>query len=146
MSDRKYRHRGYQDSDSDRDERSKPRQRAPSPRHGNDGPRGRGVGIPTRVAFKCAACGHPHDTVGTLAIDVVCSRCGAPLHSCTNCTNFSSGARFECRKPIEQRIENKSKGNSCQHFQPKTVRDLRSPDSGGAATGKSAFDALFKKG
>jgi predicted nucleic acid-binding Zn ribbon protein len=102
--------------------------------------------MPSRVAFKCAACGHPHDLVGTLAPETACSRCDAPLHSCTNCTFFDSGARFECRKPISERVESKSKANECRYFQPRTVRDLRPPDSKAAATGKSAFDALFKKG
>ncbi len=146
MSDRKYRHSGYMDSDDDRKERTTSGPRQQTPRYGNGGPRGRGIGMPTRVAFKCAACGQPHDLVGSLTPDTVCSRCGAPLHTCTNCMFFDSGARFECRKPISERVENKSKANSCEHFQTKTVRDLRSPDSGRTtATGKSAFDALFKK-
>jgi len=56
MSDRKYRHRGYQDDDRDREPKlQKPRQSGP--RTYDDGPRGRGLGAPTTVSFRCARCG-----------------------------------------------------------------------------------------
>lgn len=150
MSDRKYRHRGYQDDDRDRDR--EPRREKPKTdgvRRYDDAPRGRGLGAPTRVTFKCARCGK--DLVNVqVEFDTTCPGCQSPLHSCSNCTFFDTGARFECRKPIEARVESKTKANRCEHFQPKTVRDLglkpsESGPSGGAKDPRAAFDALFKK-
>ena len=50
MSDRKYRQRGYQDDEPRERSRSTPS----SPR---EGPRGRGLGAPTRSVFRCHDCG-----------------------------------------------------------------------------------------
>ncbi len=112
-------------------------------------PRGRGVGAPSHVAFKCARCGREIVELEVQA-DTTCPGCGSALHSCTNCTFFDTGARFECRKELEARIESKAKSNDCQYFQPKAVRELKvvnKPDVGVASPSdaRSAFDALFKK-
>ena len=145
MSDRKYRHRGYQDDD--RDER-RPKPQGPRGDGGRPrmegAPRGRGVGIPAEAVFKCALCGHSLKHA-SIAADTTCSSCGKPLHSCSNCSFFNTGARFECTKPIEARIENKSKANSCELFQPKTVRDLSAKTPETPKDARAAFDALFKK-
>ncbi len=151
MSDRKYRHRGYQDDDRN-DPRNRPSgQSRPSAPHSADGtrpdggPRGRGLGAPTEVVFKCALCGREekHPAISATSI---CPGCGKPLHSCTNCSFFNSGAPLECTKPIAARIENKSRANDCSYFEPKTLRSIR----GDAGTQKpvdarAAFNALFKK-
>jgi len=155
MSDRKYRHRGYQDDDRDQERERRPRRTDDRGRRFVDGaPRGRGVGLPTVVTFKCAMCGAEHRDV-VIEEDTLCSSCGKPLRTCTNCTFFDTSKRFECRKPIEQRIESKSKANRCPHFQPKQIRDLKAAvrDPGGSGGGReappndarAAFDALFKK-
>lgn len=153
MSDRKYRHRGYQDDDRDREpRRDKPK---PSgPRQYDEAPRGRGLGAPTKVSFKCARCGRDLVNIKVEA-DTTCPGCQSPLHSCSNCTFFDTGARFECRKPIEARVESKTKANDCEFFQPKAVRDLAlKPSESGRSDGpggtnpndpRAAFDALFKK-
>lgn len=149
MSDRKYRHRGYQDDDRDRDHKQRPRPPEERGRPRVEGaPRGRGVGLPTEVTFKCARCGHAMKHA-TVEADTTCASCGRPLHTCTNCAFFDTSARFECRKPISERIESKDKANRCQHFQPKAVRDLKSAKQEAVAASPSdaraAFDALFKK-
>jgi hypothetical protein len=95
--------------------------------------------------FKCAVCGEPGKTLATIEVDSTCPKCGKPLHSCTNCSFFDSGARFECSKPIPARIESKAKANECNLFQPKVVRDLRASAPSTPDDARSAFDALFKK-
>lgn len=153
MSDRKYRHRGYQDDDRDRE--PKPQRPKPSgPRNYDDGPRGRGLGAPTTVAFGCARCGRDLVNV-TVEKDTTCPGCRSPLHTCSNCTFFDTGAPFECRKELEARVESKTKANDCALFQPKSVRNLglkpaesgRSDGPGGTNPNdpRAAFDALFKK-
>jgi len=144
MSDRKYRHRGYQDDDRDREPQKSQRPKTDGVKRYDSGPRGRGLGAPTHAAFKCAHCGHelPDPRIKQ---DTTCSSCGSPLHSCTNCSFFNTGARFECQKPIAKRVESKSKGNDCRFFQSKTVRDLKVETPGSSNDPRAAFDALFKK-
>jgi len=146
MSDRKYRHRGYQDDDRDRDREPRPRRTDDRGKPRLEGaPRGRGVGMPTQLTFKCAVCGNAMKDVA-IELDSSCPSCGKPLRSCTNCGFFDSSARFECRKPVEARIESKVKANRCEFFQPKAVRDLRSAKQEGSPDDpRAAFDALFKK-
>jgi len=156
MSDRKYRHRGYQDDDRDRGERA-PRPQKPKTdgvRRYDDAPRGRGLGAPTKVSFKCARCGRDLVNVSVEA-NTKCPGCESPLHSCSNCSFFDTGSRFECRKPRDARVESKTKANDCEDFAPKAVRDLAlKPSESGRSDGPSgtnpndpraAFDALFKK-
>lgn len=150
MTDRKYRHRGYQDSDRDREERRPPErsqeQGEPARPRLEGAPRGRGLGSPTTVAFKCSDCGAEIKTgLSQVATDSLCPGCGKPLHTCSNCTFFDSSARFECRKPILARVESKTRGNDCRYYQPKTVRDLRQSAPSTPADARSAFEALFKK-
>jgi len=145
VSDRKYRHRGYMDDDRD----DEPRQRrgpSPSgPSRMEGAPRGRGVGLPQDVVFNCANCGKKVETIGVIEVDATCSFCGSPLHSCSNCTFFDPGSRFECRKTLPARVESKTKVNDCRHFQPKAVRDLSARTPHGPDDPRAAFDALFKK-
>jgi len=144
MSERKYRHRGYQDSSSE-DRPKAPRQGGQDRSRFDGAPRGRGVGAPTEIAFKCAVCGTKIKTFGGIEPGRACDGCGKPLHSCTNCSHFSTAARFECRKPIPQRIESKAADNDCQHYRPKEIRDLRSSSPSSPDDARAAFDALFKK-
>jgi hypothetical protein len=146
MSDRKYRHHGYQDDDRDRERQPRERPKTDGVKRYDGAPRGRGLGTPTTVAFKCARCGHeladPQIDNGT-----TCTSCGSALHSCTNCTYFNTGARLECKKPIATRVESKTKANECTFFKPKAVRVLKAQasPSGSPADPRAAFDALFKK-
>jgi len=140
MSDRKYRQRGYMDSDRDREpQRQKPKpQSRPADR---EGPRS-----PKMMAFgekvKCAACGAevpPH-----IKFDTTCPKCNADLHTCRQCNFFDPSARFECLKPITARIVNKGGRNQCELFAPRTVVE-RETSSGTPNDARQAFAKLFKK-
>ena len=137
MSARKYRQSGYQDDDRER----RPRRPAAGARPQREGPRGRGLGRPTETLFKCARCGQklPFESVSGPA--ATCNGCGADLHSCSNCRHFDTGARFECRQEIPDRIAKKSSANECELFEPKRVQGFAS--EGGPGGAKSDFDALF---
>ena len=79
-------------------------------------------------------------------VDTSCASCGDALHSCSNCSFFNTGARFECQQPIAKRVESKAKGNECKFFKPKAVRDLKVETPGESSNDpRAAFDALFKK-
>ena len=145
MSDRKYRQRGYMDSDRE-PQRPKPQQPAQSkPREPREGPRS-----PKMMAFgekvKCAACGAP--APATIRQDSDCPKCHADLHTCRLCTYFDPGARFECRKTISARIVNKNARNTCELFEARTVveRETSSGTPSGTSSGaRQAFANLFKK-
>jgi 6-phosphogluconolactonase/glucosamine-6-phosphate isomerase/deaminase len=77
-----------------------------------------------------------------VAFDATCPGCGEDVHTCTNCSQFDTSARFECRQEIAEPILKKAKRNDCELFSPKTTQefdtDKPSPDDA-----RAAFDSLF---
>ena len=146
MSDRKYRQRGYDDSDRERP--PKPASRpAPEPgapagarRISQDGPRN--INMPGfRQVVRCSQCG----TVVTeeITLDARCLRCGTELHSCAQCTSFDPGSRFECMEPtLTARISPKNTRNTCSMYAARTTveRETTTPK---VDTARKAFDDLF---
>ncbi len=152
MPDRKYRHSGYQD-----EERREPRRddRGPAgggPRERPEGPRGRGLGAPTVTVFRCRMCGTRQQLSGSVALDAVCTSCGNDLHTCSNCIHFDTSRPKECRKPVLERVTNKTRRNTCELMTPNTVQEFASdrpaavtPDGSATTSPRAAFDALFNK-
>ena len=141
MNDRKYRHRGYMDSEGQSGGRS-----APRPPKTDGAPRGRGIDLQKDVVFACRACGEKRRDFEEIHFDTRCGKCGAPLHACRQCAHFDTSARFECTQPIPQRIASKTAANQCSFFSPARAFDLTG--SRGAETpddARAAFDKLFKK-
>ena len=141
MSDRKYRQRGYMDSDRE-PQRPKPQpQSKPREARDREGPRS-----PKMMAFgekvKCAACGAP--APANIRLDSSCPNCHCDLHTCRLCAYFDPGARFECRKPITVKIVNKHARNTCELFEARTVVE-RETSSGTPSDARQAFANLFKK-
>lgn len=146
--DRKYGHRGYQDS-------SKGSSR-PSGGGGGGGvfderparmegaPKGRGAERNREDIFRCKACGERSDA--EITPESVCAKCGAALHACVQCAHFDTLARYQCRKAIPLAILAKTKRNECTFFSPLIAVDLRgrsaidTPDQA-----RAAFDKLFGK-
>jgi hypothetical protein len=163
VTDRKYRQRGYQDDDRGRQPRGEkrpapPKERAPGRVLQDE----RGPKTPNLMAahevFRCARCGNLLSTpVGVLDS---CSKCGVDLHSCIQCVNFDTSARWECavNDKIPARVSPKDVRNSCALMTPRTTVERQtstapsassagSKDSGGSAASNSArkaFDDLFK--
>jgi hypothetical protein len=136
MSDRKYRQRGYMDSDRE-PQRSKPQSKTQD-REGPRSPRMMGFS----EALKCAACGAKAQP--NINVDSSCPNCKADLHTCRQCTYFDPGARFECSKPIATRIMNKNARNTCELFEARIVIE-RETSSGPPTDARQAFAKLFKK-
>ena len=138
----KYRQRGYKDS-----EREAPRARSPfaPPPPKKDGPRGRGLGSPSESVFRCNACGEKRPPLDEVTPETVCWRCGAALHSCSNCLHFDTSHRWECRQVerIPARVAKKTAANECPVFTPKTVQEFEK-DRDKPSDPRAAFDALFK--
>ena len=147
MSDRKYRQRGYQDTDRER----QPRPQAPRPprepgapagarRISQDGPKP--VNMPGyRELVRCSQCGSP--VTAGVDVDSRCGRCGSDLHACAQCRSFDPGSRFECMQAIPVRITPKNVRNSCTLYAPRTTveRETTTPKTNDA---RQAFDDLFK--
>ncbi|MEO6195722.1 MAG: hypothetical protein ABIS20_22090, partial [Thermoanaerobaculia bacterium] len=74
-------------------------------------------------------------------------RCGADLHTCSNCINFDTSVRWECRRyeEIPARVPKKRDRNECPLFTPKLAQEFRKDsDKPSPGDARSAFDALFK--
>ena len=155
MSDRKYRHKGYQDGGGYSYSGGQQQQRPQGPRP--DGPKQRLEGAPRGrtaggfgpEAFKCNRCGEQRHSLGEMTFDETCLKCAADLHTCGNCRFFDTTTLWECRENIPARVSGKHARNECTFFQPKVVKDLahdkaRQPQTPDDA--RKAFDALFKKG
>ena len=121
MSERKYRHRGYQDSEP-REERRPSAPQGPRPKP--EGPRGRGLGAPTQTVFRCRVCGAKQRLDGSLPLDSACASCSSDLHTCSNCVFFDTSRPHECRKPILVRVTSKAKRNTCELFTPNTIQEF----------------------
>ena len=160
--DRKYRQRGYMDSDRDRppanrNGEARPRPQGPKSMQDPNGPR-----LPRLVqavtaarCFNCATTLPPGtDFKGS------CPKCNAPLHCCKQCAHFEPSTRFQCVKPIKARIPVKDQANECEFFSPRVtvMRDASTTTSAPAAgapqavkevrspsDARAAFDSLFKK-
>ena len=154
VSDRKYKHRGYQDgggySYSGGQNQQRPQGPRPEPmRQRLEGaPRGRTAGGFGPEAFKCNRCGQLRQSLGELTFDEGCLKCGADLHTCGNCRFFDTTTLWECRENIPKRVIGKHARNECTFFQPKIVKDLAADKGKQPMTendARKAFDALFKK-
>jgi len=150
MSDRKYRQQGYQDGPRQRERSPKPQ--APVPRDDSRGPRGRGLGAPTETVFKCAACGTRLPLPEEVAVEAQCARCGADLHTCSNCVHFDSALFNECRQggglspgaAAPLRVAKKTLRNDCTLFSPRAVQEFAKEATRAPDDPRAAFDALFK--
>lgn len=157
--DRKYRQRGYQDSQSSQSGEKKPSQQF------GEGPRAKisnGPRLPRLVqavtASRCFNCATTLPPGTDFAAQ--CPKCQADLHCCKQCAYFEPSTRFQCQKPITERIAVKDKRNECPLFSPRVTvaRDANgsampagtsAPQSAPAPTNprdaRLAFDQLFKK-
>lgn len=146
MSDRKYRQRGYQDEPREprgpKGPQKPPEQRTP----GRQLQDARGPKTPNLMGahevWRCTRCGNrlgfPIDAGAT------CSKCGVDLHSCIQCANFDTSARFECGvDALTARVSPKDARNDCSYFAPRTTIE-RQTGSPGQTTARQAFDDLFK--
>ncbi|HSE92326.1 MAG TPA: hypothetical protein VLF19_03400 [Methylomirabilota bacterium] len=136
MSDRRYRQQGYRQSDAAKRE---PPRRPPSADTPRSGPM-----LGQRALSRCAACGAVLP-IATSALEQ-CPSCRAAIHACRQCTHFEPGRRFECARPIPERITDKSTRNECAEFSLRvTVERDASPDGPRPGDARRAFGDLFKK-
>src|SRR5579862_1412511 len=159
--DRKYKQRGYMDTNESRDRRplDKPKPNGPRPPLDVTGPRLPRL-LQNVVAARCFNCstalGPDIDWKGK------CPKCGTALHCCKQCSHFEPSTRFQCNKPIPVRIPLKDQANVCTLFSPRVtvareatsaqppgsrgpVPGANTPPPRSASDARDAFDRLFKK-
>jgi len=150
--DRKYGHKGYQEST--RDDRDRDRKHAPptSPLTPEQKAQQRSlrhaVQREANEVMRCPNCGRNISASGAVSSDARCPHCGSSLHACRACMHFDSSARWECRAPIAAPVADKSKANTCASFAARLVLDTtgkRTGTSGSSNDPKSQFDNLFKR-
>ena len=135
--DRKYKQRGYQDEEGEQRPRITNQQKSD-------------IRTPKMPAFRevtrCHLCGtQVNIDVGGISLDAQCPKCRSDLHACKNCVSFDPGARFQCRKPITERVPKKDARNECTIFEPrKTIERETTAASVDVKDPRSAFDKLFK--
>jgi hypothetical protein len=136
--DRKYKQRGYQESD----ERPKPGSPPPGP-GGKKPP----VFTAYRETVRCDSCGGPLDTHFEIGLDSRCPKCRADLHTCRNCFNLDPAARFECSRPVTARVENKQDANLCPLFESRRVQVKETTFSTAPRPddARKALENLFRK-
>lgn len=163
MSDRKYRHSGYQDDDRDRRPREggtgdRRPEREPGAPAGTRRMSSEGAKNPRMMGYravaKCARCGAPVD--GDILSLSKCEKCAQALHACIQCVNFDPGQRFECSEKIPARVSPKDAANTCEMFTARasweratssTPAPVATSPSGmpeSAHDAKKAFEDLFK--
>ena len=157
--DRKYRQRGYMDSERrdgvPRQNGDRPRSQGPRTLQDPNGPR-----LPRLVQAVTASRCYNCTTTLPAGVDFKgnCPKCGVALHCCKQCAHFEPSTRFQCLKPVKERIPVKDQLNSCELFSARVTvsRDGAPPSASAAAPpaienirspqdARAAFDNLFKK-
>ena len=161
--DRKYKQRGYMDEYRDtstgpREDHQRPK--GPRPPLDITGPRLPRM-VETVTASRCYNCATP--LPADLDFNGVCPKCNVALHCCKQCTFFEPSTRFQCTKPIPERIAYKDRANECSFFRARVtvardtakpsvmVRPAADPERPEVMAPKNvndariAFDNLFKK-
>ena len=154
--DRKYKQRGYQESDrpsgprSDRPSAPKPEREPGAPagarRISSEGARNPRM-MTSRQVARCARC-------GTLVEPEIlsrskCPKCQVDLRSCVQCVNFDPSASLECAERIAARVSPKDTANDCPLFSFRTSFEREttaavSQNPKEPTGAKKAFDDLFK--
>ena len=152
--DRKYGHKGYQESsrdDRDRD-RGGDRKSRPAPLTPEERAQQRSlrhaVSREANEVLRCPNCGKNVAASGAVSPDTRCPHCASPLHACRACRHFDSSARWGCRADIQEAVADKAKANTCALFSARLVLDAtgkRAGPAGSPGDPKSQFDSLFKR-
>ncbi len=143
----KYRQRGYRESEREDERRPKPTPQFTPEEKAQQRALRHAVSREANEVVRCHNCGRGVHAFGTITSESVCPNCSAPLHCCRACRHFDSGARWECRAEIPERIGDKGKANSCGSFEARLVLDATGKRTAVPASNdpKSAFENLFKR-
>ena len=135
--DRKYRQRGYMDSDRGRERTERP----PAKKSERIGPKTPNL-MGKREVVRCASCAAVLPT-GT-DFTGKCQQCSAELHCCKQCSFFDTSSRFECTEPVSARIPRKEARNHCNFYSPRATIE-RETSTSKPLDARQAFENLFRR-
>ncbi len=143
----KYRQRGYKDSERDDERRPKPPPQLTPEEKAQQRALRHAISREAQEVVRCHNCGRSVQAFGAITPETSCPNCAAPLHCCRACRHFDTGARWECRAEIPERVPDKGKVNSCTLFEARLVLDATGKRFGTPSSNdpKSAFENLFKR-
>ena len=92
----------------------------------------------------CHSCNAEHDLGAGERIGFRddCERCGADLHTCTNCRHYDPSAYNECHESSAERVLDKERANRCDWF---SAGDSTGGDGSAKSSALSDLEGLFKK-
>lgn len=89
----------------------------------------------------CWKCGSViEDEPLPLARTSVCRSCNAELHVCKMCEFFDTRVAHQCREPIAEVVNDKTRANFCDYFKAKAHAFVAQDTN---ASAKAQLDALF---
>lgn len=92
----------------------------------------------------CWKCGTPLDDLPQpLSRRAECPNCHAELHTCRLCRHFDTAKAKQCREPVADEVQDKTRANFCDWFQPKPQAQVT--EGGPIPSARAALDALFGK-
>jgi len=98
------------------------------------------------VALHCHECGTAVKLLPGMKIarTETCGKCDADLHCCRNCRFFDPGRHNQCAETQAEWVQEKSRANFCDYFEPRTGILLVQRTGGGTDDARKKFDSLFK--
>ncbi len=93
---------------------------------------------------QCHACRRALVLGGAIGRRDACPACGADLRCCMNCTFYDRAAPKQCREPVAELVQEKSRSNYCDYFAFAETAARGASDEA-VRNSRKALDDLFKK-
>ena len=77
-----------------------------------------------------------------LARQAQCASCGTQLHVCRQCRFYDRSLSNQCKEPVAEYVQEKTKANFCGYFQIKP-NAFQQQDSSAAEDAKTQLESLF---
>lgn len=95
----------------------------------------------TDISGHCWHCAAP---LGPLdfAREGECPRCRRQTHVCRNCRFYQPGLHNDCREPVAEPVQDKTRANFCDYFEPNPAATTAT--AADADDLRAAAEALFR--
>ena len=92
---------------------------------------------------KCYKCKSKWNGINQPKTRETCSKCGADLHCCFNCSLYDEKRPYECMEPNTDPVRDKERYNYCEEFEFKSGNPEK-PAEDSSQKAREAFKKLFK--
>ncbi len=94
----------------------------------------------------CWKCGASLDELPLpLSRRAECPGCGAELHVCRMCRFYDRSVANQCREPVAEPVNDKTRANFCGYLEPRSGA-WQPPDRTVASEAEQSLEALFGRG